>query len=70
MTHTFWDGYGQAFYEPGDRVQVGDRRRVPREIVVQIRGSASQPDYEMKIEVRGSIPQGLVEACRRPGRSC
>ena len=35
----------------------GDRRRVPREIVVQIRGGANQPDYEMKIEVRKGVPR-------------
>ena len=57
VTHTFLDGYGQASYEPGDRVQVGDRRRVPREIFVQIRGGTNQPDYELKIEVRGGVPR-------------
>jgi len=56
VSHTFWDGYGRATYEPGDRVQVGERR-IPREILVQIRGGANDPDVELKIEVREGIPQ-------------
>jgi len=65
-THTFWDGYGRATYEPGDRVQVGDRR-IPRAIFVQIRGGENQPDFAMKIEVREGIPQWVeVQLQARP----
>lgn len=56
VTHTFFDGYGAASYDPSDRVQVGDRR-VPNNIFVLIRGGANQPDYEMTIEVRDGIPR-------------
>jgi hypothetical protein len=61
VSHTFWDGYGRAIYEPGDRVQVGERR-IPRAIFVQIRGGKNEPKLAMKIEVRDGIPQ-WVEVC-------
>ena len=51
------DGHGQATWDPADKVEVGDRRRVPREIFVQIRGGEKEPDLGMKIEVRQGIPQ-------------
>lgn len=55
-TLTFWDGCGRATYEPGDRVEIGDRR-IPREILVKVRGRRNEPDLAMKIEVRDGIPQ-------------
>lgn len=57
VTHTFWSGHGQATHQlGGDSVLVGDRL-IPREIFVYVRGGMSQPDMEMKIEVREGIPE-------------
>lgn len=61
---TFWDGHGRATWNPADKVQVGDRRRVPREIFVQIRGSKNEPDLAMKIEVREGLPQWVEVVLR------
>jgi hypothetical protein len=53
-----WGGEGWAAWDSAaDKVQVGDRRRVPREILVQIRGGTKVPDLAMKIEVREGIPR-------------
>jgi len=57
LTHsfTFWGDHGVATWELAD-VEIGDRL-VPQEIFVLIRGGKTQPDLEMKIEVREGIPQ-------------
>jgi hypothetical protein len=60
VTHTFMEGHGRATWDPADKVEVGDRRRVPREIFVQIRGGKNEPDLGMKIEVRDGIPRWAV----------
>jgi hypothetical protein len=52
-----WDGHARATWDPADKVPVGDRRFVPREILVQIRGGPKEPDLAMRIEVREGIPQ-------------
>src|SRR4051794_23456181 len=57
QTFTFMDGHGRAEWDPADKVEIGDRRQVPREISVQIRGDKSEPDLVMKIEVREGIPR-------------
>src|SRR5215207_1996697 len=61
---TFMGGHGRAVWDPADKVEIGDRRRVPREILVQIRGGKNEPDLGMKIEVREGIPQWVEVTLR------
>lgn len=55
--HRFWGGHGQATcdFDAGS-VLVGNRL-IPQEIRVTVRGGPSQPDMEMKIEVREGMPE-------------
>jgi Family of unknown function (DUF6214) len=50
-------GHGRATWNNADKVEIGDRRLVPREIVVQINGGKNEPDFGMRIGVREGIPQ-------------
>jgi hypothetical protein len=66
-----WGGHGLATWDPAaDKVQLGDRRLVPREILVRVRGGPKEPDLAMKIEVRKGIPQWVEVVLRaRPDGS-
>jgi hypothetical protein len=64
VTQTFLEGHGRAQWDPADKVELGDRRLVPREIFVHIRGGKKEPDILMKIEVREGIPRWAEVALR------
>ncbi|OBG91254.1 hypothetical protein A5698_20965 [Mycobacterium sp. E136] len=56
-TIRFAGGHARAKWNPADKVEIGDRRLVPREIIVQISGGKNEPDLGLKIEVREGIPR-------------
>ena len=57
MTQGFHGGSGRIKWDPSDKVEIGNRRRVPREMLAHIRGGNNEPDLLLRIEVRDGVPQ-------------
>ena len=64
MERVFMGGRGRARWDPAETVAIGDRRRVPREILVYLNRGRDRPSVNLKMEVCDGVPRWTEVAFR------